>query len=199
MKRSLFLILAMTLIPGLNSPLFAAPEKGLVLEDFDGNAAPGVKAMTEGQLVDVDGNADKEGRFLTRNFAKVIQFDLERDGTLIEAIEAYPVLVYTVAAVPGQNEGSFVQTMVHLATNARGGVYDVFPESRLPISKNGIPTTVRLNLLEAKTEGGILFKDILKDFKDGDGSNLRLSITQQSSRDAVTDCVYDDIRLEAAD
>ena len=170
-----------------------------VLEDFDGNAAPGVVAMTEGQLVDVDGNGDKEARFVTTNFSQIIRLNLERGGELIGKIEQYPVLVYTVAAVPGRNEGSFLQTMVQVMTNAKGGVYDVFPESRTPLSKNGIPGTVRLNLLEAETKEGVALKDLIRAFKEGDGSNLRINITQQSSRDATTDCVYDDIRLEKAD
>lgn len=199
MKKPIPLVCAFLGLISITASLPAAESGDVyILEDFDGNAAPGVVAMTEGQLVDVDGNGDKEGRFVTTNFSQIIRLNLERDGELIGKIEEYPVLVYTVAAIPGRNPGTFVQTMVQIMTNAKGGVYDVFPGSRTQLSKNGIPATVRLNLMEAETKDGVALKEIIKAFKEGDGSNLRLNITQQSSRDASTDCVYDDISLEKA-
>lgn len=170
-----------------------------MLEDFDGNADPEVLAVSEGQLVDVDGNGEKEGRFVTRNFAQVVQLKLERDGELLKTLRNYPVLAYDIAAVPGRNKGTFLQTQVHLGTNCMGGIYDIFPASQMPLPRSGTPVTVRLNLLEAKTKGGIPFVDIIQAYESGDGSSLRLTITQQSSKDADTDCVYDDIRLEKAD
>lgn len=177
----------------------SADEPVHLLEDFDGNADAEVVVVSEGQLVDADGNGEKEGRFVTTNFAQVVQLRLERDGKLLETIREYPVLAYDIAAIPGRNPGTFLQTQVHLGTNCLGGVYDIFPESQLPLPRSGTAVTVRLNLLEAKTKGGIAFIDIFEAYKAGDGSSLRVTITQQSSKDAQTDCVYDDIRLEKAD
>lgn len=170
-----------------------------ILEDFDGNADPEVVAVSEGQLVDADGNGEKEGRFVTTNFAQVVQLKLDRGGGLIKSIRKYPVLAYDIAAIPGRNPGTFLQTQVHIGTNCMGGVYDIFPESQMSLPRSGAAVTVRLNLLEAITKGGIAFAEILAAYEAGDGSNLLLTITQQSSRDADTDCVYDDIRLEKAD
>jgi len=199
MSRILPLLSAISITLSIAAGLFADDTGDVfILEDFDGNAASGVISMTEGQLVDVDGNGDREGRFVTVNFSQVVRLKLERGGELIDRIMEYPVLAYTIAAVPGRNEGTFLQTMVQVMTNAKGGVYNVFPESRTPLSRNGIPSTVRLNLLEAKTQDGVSLKELIKAFKDGDGSSLTLNITQQSSKDAITDCVYDDIRLEKA-
>lgn len=169
-----------------------------ILEDFDGNADPEVVAVSEGQLVDVDGNDEREGRFVTRNFARVIQIKLEPGGDLLNVIREFPVLAYDVAAVPGRNKGTFLQTQVQIATDYKNGVYDIFPASQIPLPRSGKAVTVRLNLLEAKTKGGVELKDVLEAFASGECRKLNIAITQQSSRDAETDCVYDNIRLERA-
>jgi len=197
MKNPILPLLA-TVLSGLSLLTTLSADTGIhILEDFDGGADPEVIAVSEGQLVDVDGNGEMEGRFVTQNFSQIIQMRLEREGELIRKIEDYPVLVYDVAAVPGRSRGGFIQTQVHVGTNAAsGGIYDIFPESQVPLPRSGKAVIVRLDLLKAKTRGGVALADLLKAFREGEGSHLRITITQQSSKDADTDFVYDNIRLE---
>ncbi len=58
---------------------------------------------------------------------------------------------------------------------------------------------IRLNLFEAEKKESVALKELIRAFREGDGSDQQININQQSSRDATTDCVYDDIRLEKAD